>query len=590
MPETTPPAAPDKKTPSPSEETIEVIDFEEAIERLNKQFLYICAETQSYRLQYDAFGSLDLRPVKMHELLANFVYKTKEIPIADLTPKEVSDYLKQLSKPPNVANLWLSSPDRREYERRVFNPYGTHADNEFNTWRGYAFADPQPGDTSRWWEWVREIICLGNEEHTEWIKAWIANALQYPDVPAGVAIALTGRQGAGKSFFAKLPLSLIPQHAVHTSSSLSTRFNYHLEHKVFVFADEAVFGGDRREAQHMKTFITEDRLSIERKGVDCREVKNVSHVILASNDDKPAFIEADDRRYAVFGVSSDRVQDRAFYQDLATWLDEGGREALLHELLHYDLAAAKERGIDPFKPPATQGKRDIIYRSMNDVEGWWLEVIERGYICEHEVGWGASSSRGPVFAPYDAYEQYKSDTKTRYPAAFTDFKNKLLRLMQCEGEEHKQFRTRIKKSGGGTASARSCWHIPSRLDCIKSFNKLYPLLGLDETEEPNTPEEELEIQRSFRAALDDDEDDELLDWSEELKNNEPLTPADLRGAKTLPKSPAPSSEEEEEEEDDDDFIWDGDDDNDSDETLTPEEEVQIRRTLQDLQDKENMKA
>ena len=62
---------------------------------------------------------------------------------------------------------------------------------------------------------------------------------------------------------------------------------------------------DRAEDDNvLKGIITEDTIQIERKGVDIVTMRNPLKVILASNNSKIVQASEDERRYAVFEVST----------------------------------------------------------------------------------------------------------------------------------------------------------------------------------------------------------------------------------------------------------------------------------------------
>lgn len=61
---------------------------------------------------------------------------------------------------------------------------------------------------------------------------------------------------------------------------IAGRFNSQLSAKVIVFADEAFFAGDKREAGALKRLITEPTLMIERKGIDSASEDNHVHLFI----------------------------------------------------------------------------------------------------------------------------------------------------------------------------------------------------------------------------------------------------------------------------------------------------------------------
>ena len=86
--------------------------------------------------------------------------------------------------------------------------------------------------------------------------------IQNPAEKPGVAIALlSNAQGVGKSRFVDYVGNLLGSHftTVTHVRHLHGHFNAHLQKAIFVFADEAVWGGDREAESKLKEMITEPR-------------------------------------------------------------------------------------------------------------------------------------------------------------------------------------------------------------------------------------------------------------------------------------------------------------------------------------------
>ena len=97
-----------------------------------------------------------------------------------LRPRRVMTRLAGQGAPKQVslAQYWLSHPDRREFEGVTFIPGGTH-EGLYNLWRGFA-VDPEPGDCSLFLQHIRDVICSGDEELSEWVTDWFAQIFQKP--------------------------------------------------------------------------------------------------------------------------------------------------------------------------------------------------------------------------------------------------------------------------------------------------------------------------------------------------------------------------------------------------------------------------
>jgi hypothetical protein len=87
----------------------------------------------------------------------------------------------------------------------------------------------------------------------------------------------------------------------------------------------------------MKGLITEPTLDIERKNIDVITVPNCLKILKATNNAWAAPVEANDRRYAVIESSDERANDQQYFGPILRELARGGRSAMLHDLLHWDL-------------------------------------------------------------------------------------------------------------------------------------------------------------------------------------------------------------------------------------------------------------
>lgn len=270
---------------------------------------------------------------------------------------------------------WLRHPAHRKYDSLVFQPGLSRCDPKFyNLWRGYA-AEPKPGDCSLYLKHLFDNICQGNQEIFLYLMAWMANIVQTPGNRPGVAIVLRGKQGTGKGIFAKWFGSLFLPHFAHITNShqLVGRFNALLKQAILVFADEAFWAGDKQAEGTLNALITEETHNIEPKGIDPFSVKNFMHLIVASNHEWviPAASEA--RRWFVLDMGEAHLQDHAYFKAISEQMKNGGREALLYELLHYDGSE-----VDLWTVPKTEALADQKAHSMTTVEKFWFGCLKAG--------------------------------------------------------------------------------------------------------------------------------------------------------------------------------------------------------------------
>jgi hypothetical protein len=299
-----------------------------------------------------------------------------------------------------LAPFWLSSPKGKQYDRLVSAPPGSFekaSPSDFNLWQGFA-VDATAGDWSKNKDHIKNIICDGREELFAWVMNWLALMVQKPGLIPRSSLVLIGGQGAGKGHFVQMLGSLFhPQQFLHLigGTQLTGTFNGHLSGKVLVFADEAVWAGNRAAQDKLKGLITEAVIPIERKFLDAISEPSSLHVIIATNSDFPMLMERDDRRFCILKVSNAQQNNEVYFAGLRKELDNDGREALLHELLHYPVNEALVR-----QPPLTAEKVELKNRSLSREEQWlqnWLldvnphkaERVQRGHLYVSYSEWSA---------------------------------------------------------------------------------------------------------------------------------------------------------------------------------------------------------
>ncbi len=223
-------------------------------------------------------------------------------------------------------------------------------DGMLNMWKGFAYV-PRPGSWVLFKNFIFETICRWDTESYEYILNWMARAVQYPSKPAETAIVLKGKKRAGKGTFGKAFYKLFGEHGITSSNSkhLVGNFNGHLRSCVVLFADEAFYAGDKDGESKLKGLITEPALMYESKGKNPVMGRNCLHIIMASNLDwvVPAGMD-NERRFAVFELE-DNNRNTQEWNKLYDELNNGGREAMLYDLMNRDIS-----NFDPMRVPQTE--------------------------------------------------------------------------------------------------------------------------------------------------------------------------------------------------------------------------------------------
>jgi energy-coupling factor transporter ATP-binding protein EcfA2 len=233
-----------------------------------------------------------------------------------------------------LSGWWLTHRHRRQYRGITFWPgRGKVVNDCLNLWRGWG-CEAQEGDWSLIRDHIETVLASGNAEFSEYLIRWIAWSIQNPDKQAEVAVVLIGAKGSGKGTLVRLLERIFGQHCFQVSSreEVIGKFNGHLQDCILFIADEAYWGGDKRCVGRLQAMITEPKLTIERKGIDAFEVRNLLHILMLAEPGWVIPAGRYERRYAAFAVSTVKRGNRAYFRDLHDQIHNGGAEAMFYDL------------------------------------------------------------------------------------------------------------------------------------------------------------------------------------------------------------------------------------------------------------------
>ena len=300
----------------------------------------------------------------------------------------------------SIGKVWLEAPIRRQYEGIVFAP-GREEKGFYNLYRGLP-VKPIKGDWSLMENHIWKVVTNRDEESYRYLKAWMAHIVKNPGGKRpGTSVVLRGKQGVGKGCFASQYGEIFGSHFLHVTNAahLVNRFNQHLKDALLVFVDEGVWAGNKTAEGVLRGMITEKYFLCEPKGKDAFPVENHVNLIIASNNKwiVPAGLE--ERRFMVLDVSDKYIQDKDYFTALFNQMDNGGREAMLYDLLEMDISDVDLRII-----PRTEALLDQSFHTMSTVAKFWLERLREGSLLDNrgEI-W---DSQIEIKAFYDSYVEF----------------------------------------------------------------------------------------------------------------------------------------------------------------------------------------
>ena len=280
-------------------------------------------------------------------------------------------------KPNEAIEAFLTNPNTLRYDTVAFTPLPTPA-TTINYWVPPS-VQPQSGDPSKIGKFLNQVICNRQRESLIYLIKFLAHMWQKPEEKPGVAIVLLGGQGTGKGTFFQLLANIWTRTTLQVSSveHIVGGFNAAMERNFIINMDEALFSGDRRAMDRLKSMITEPTITIEQKYQPRRTVGSIHRFFAASNHQHFGNIEKDDRRFVFLRVSEERKGDHNYFGEIHSAINDPFQLAAFCQVLATtDIADFNVRS----KPNTSELIQQKL-KSLRGFERFWYEVL-----CTGDVG------------------------------------------------------------------------------------------------------------------------------------------------------------------------------------------------------------
>ena len=224
-------------------------------------------------------------------------------------------------------------------------------------------------------DFILDVICSGDKSLYNYIVKYLAHAIQCPEEKPGVMLVLIGDEGIGKGFFIRL-LEVIWSHTTLQVSDIDDvvgSFNKCLGTAFWVALDEALFKGDKKSQDRMKSLVTEPKIQICEKYEPRRTIDSFHRFIACTNHDQWGQIRSDDRRYLFVRVSNCQKQNQAYFSQLHSALNDGiSVPAFAHYLYNLDITH-----FNPREKPNTNESFEQKRQSLTGFARYWFEVLDQ---------------------------------------------------------------------------------------------------------------------------------------------------------------------------------------------------------------------
>ncbi|MCA9268780.1 MAG: hypothetical protein KDA41_09935 [Planctomycetales bacterium] len=254
------------------------------------------------------------------------------------------------------------------------------------------------GDASPFLELVAKL--LPNERDRAILLSYMASLVQNPGHKFQWWPVLQGTEGNGKTAILRVLSFAVGNRYTHLvdpqkMAQRGINFNGWIQGNLFVGLEEIHVAERRNFLEQFKAYVTNDRLPLEKKGVDEFTGDNRVNGIMLTNHRDGVPINVDSRRYAIFYTAQQTADDLVrdgmdgrYFPDFYDWLY--GRHAYAQHGPNYGLAIVNDylHTLEPvaeFDPaqlcvraPETTSTAAALVASRGRAEQEIVEAIEQG--------------------------------------------------------------------------------------------------------------------------------------------------------------------------------------------------------------------
>jgi hypothetical protein len=218
-------------------------------------------------------------------------------------------------------------------------------------------------------------ISDGDQIGVMYFLNWLAQLYQYPSTKIPVAIMMYSKfGGVGKNLIQKLMVKVFgkPLVAGVSGKRLQSNFMDAIEHKRLIFINELARSDRADGYEDFKTQISEEDTQFEGKGRAAREIRNIAHYIITTNNIDCLPLMQNDRRIAVL-MTVERPLEAAYYRAFIAWVNGPGAGIVANLLRTWEFPA----DWDPYAPaPQTMAALTVQKEACGPLQGLIEQLVE----------------------------------------------------------------------------------------------------------------------------------------------------------------------------------------------------------------------
>ena len=210
--------------------------------------------------------------------------------------------------------------------------------------------------------------------------SWASALIKTPTVRLSALILVSKSFGVGKSQIQKMLSNLVGHYNVYNTGSVDSvfnRFNDCIDNKLLINCNEVGSNSKSfREGQEkLKSYVTDNFMSIEAKGKPIKTVANYTHWVFSSNYADCMHIQGGDcRRFSLISVTKPANATSEYWDDFNAMINDANELRAFHTyLMHHEALA------NPTKPFECALRQENVISSVNDVHKFIYRFVHNDF-------------------------------------------------------------------------------------------------------------------------------------------------------------------------------------------------------------------
>jgi hypothetical protein len=298
---------------------------------------------------------------------------------------------------------WLADEEIKVHTRMDFRPRPDHEPDDETTFNLFAGFNPHINtpynhtDKERYlkhFKGIGKALCGGDDKYWEFFLFYLAHIVQFPHEKIPIAFIIKGKQGTGKNVFLGVIGTIIGLAHYITSSNPKDFFGDYAEgfyHKLLVNMNECE-GRDTFDFEgRIKSFITEDTITLNRKFVQPISIMNLARLIITTNKPTPIPIDirSKERRYVVYETTDEYLDAKygtQFWTKLIAHFKRPEVIACIYDyLMEQDIKDYDWRANRPITKAYIQMCKNFIPAEVLFLENKIRLILENDWAVKHII-------------------------------------------------------------------------------------------------------------------------------------------------------------------------------------------------------------